>query len=100
MVSPIHVCCGTVGKSHEPTRMKVDKNGVSIYRRHPYVDEYEPGHLTLLETGTEVREWLEVDDNYSYDEALQNLFVCGGEYYGEGDRYVCLHCGSTIVWRI
>ena len=32
MMVCIHVCSGSRGEAHEPTRMRVDKNGVDIFR--------------------------------------------------------------------
>ena len=103
MVVPIHICCGTTKEPHGPVRMKVDKNDISIYRKGGtwQRDEYEPGPLVMFEEVDAEQEWFL--NNYPRKDKLgtnrNQLFIQGGEYYGDGDRMVCPICGATIVWR-
>lgn len=102
MAQPIHVCCGRTDSPHDPVRMRVDQNGLGIYRKGQCmaVDEFQPGMLFVFNTTNEEKEWLNQGKDESRQGALQRLFAKGGEYYGDGDRHICDVCGATIVWRI
>lgn len=98
MVKCVTVCCGPRDNPHDPTVMKVDKNGVDIFRIRGQMHEYEKGDLVL----TEDRGWEELALKMGasdWTEFEQILYRKGGDYYGSSDRYVCTICGSTICWR-
>ncbi len=93
MMVCLHVCTGTTDKPHVPTRMKVDKNGVDIFRL--------PGETDLVLTEgsgwNKLALFMGVNDFKGLTNALD---LKGGDYYGEGDRMVCPVCGSTVTWRV
>ena len=78
--------------------MKVDKNGVDIFRIRGQTHPYEKGDLVL----TEGYGWQDLAHKFGvhdFGELEKALYPKGGDYYGSSDRYVCTTCGSTICWR-
>lgn len=98
MVKAIHVCCGNRVNPHPAEVMRVDKNGVDIFRFRMATSVTEKGDLVL----TEGYGWKELADKFgvkTFSDLEKALFRAGGDYYGSSDRLVCPTCGSTICWR-
>ena len=79
--------------------MRVDKNGVDIFRINDQQHMYDYGDLVL----TEGKGWEELAlkmNASDWKEFQEILFRNGGDYYGSGDRMICPICGSVIVWRV
>jgi len=92
MVRCVHVCCGSEEEPHDPTEMRVDKNGVDIF--------WLPDDTLRL---TEGRGWTSLASAVGANdfEGLKNrVYQLGGDYYGCGDRHICPVCGTAIVWRV
>lgn len=98
MLKTVTVCIGTKDEPHDPTVMKVDKNGVDIFRVRGQTHPYEKGDIVL----TEGRGWMKLAEEHGvsdFGDLEQILYRKGGDYYGSSDRYVCTICGSTVCWR-
>lgn len=93
MARAMHICSGSRGEPHVPTRMGVDKNGVGIFRMPDESD------IVLCEGSgwTKLASKMGVNDFKGLVDALD---LKGGDYYGDGDRMVCPVCAATVTWRV
>jgi len=92
MVKTVHVCCGIRDEPHEPAEMRVDLNGVDIWRL--------PDDNLRLTEGREYQDLARELGQLAFEGLRGHLDESGGDYYGCGDRLVCPVCGTTIVWRV
>ena len=92
MVKCVTVCGGSTSEPHDPVEMKVDRNGVDIFRL--------PDDTLRLTEGKAWRDLAEELGVVCFNEIREILDETGGDYHGCADRYVCPVCGSLIVWRV